>query len=679
MAKRAQPSTTATATANATNDLRSLDPQLRRRVVIENVAPAVDGGQFPIKRTPGEDVIVEADVFVDGHDTLAVVVLWRRQGEQSWIEAPMVAIGNDRWRATFRIAEMIDYEYTIEGWIDRFESWRLALSKKVGAGQEVSSELLEGAALLRDAAGRARADDKKRLTDLAAALEDTATDAATRVTTALVDDLKALMARHEDRGRATRSDRVFAVMVERERARFGAWYEMFPRSAGTDPTRSATFDEAAARLPYVAAMGFDVLYLPPIHPIGISFRKGRNNSLTPAPADPGSPWAIGAAEGGHKAVEPGLGTLEDFDRFVKAAERHGLEIALDIAYQASPDHPYVKAHPSWFRHRPDGTIKYAENPPKKYQDIYPFDFESEDWSALWQELASVIEFWASHGVKIFRVDNPHTKPFRFWQWALARIKKTYPDTIFLSEAFTRPKVMRHLAKVGFSQSYTYFTWRNSKDELVEYFTELTQTDVREYMRPNLFANTPDILHEYLQHGGRAAFQARLVLAATLGASYGIYSGFELCENTPVKPGSEEYLDSEKYQIKPRDFEHPESLAEMIARINRMRHAHPALQTDRGLAFHRTDNPQLICYSKRTEDRSDIVLVVVNLDPFSMQHGWIQLPLEDWRTGPTHTFEAHDVLSDETYYWRGEWNYVRLDPGVRTAHILAIDPRARDHG
>ena len=670
MAKRTETS------AAVTTEVPALDPQLRRRVVIENVTPQVDGGQFPIKRTPGEDVVVEADVFADGHDTLAAALRWRPQG-RDWHETPMEALGNDRWRARFRITEMTAYEYAIEGWIDRFESWRVALSKKVGAGQDVTSELLEGAALIRDAASRARGNDRKRLTDHAAALEDTAADAARRVASALAEELKALMARYEDRSLATRSDRTFPVMVERERARFGAWYEMFPRSAGTDPSRSATFDEAAAQLPYIAAMGFDVLYLPPVHPIGRSFRKGRNNSLTTEPGDPGSPWAIGAEEGGHKAIEPGLGTLDDFDRFVQAAERHGLEIALDIAYQASPDHPYVKEHPSWFRHRPDGTIKYAENPPKKYQDIYPFDFESEDWPVLWQELESIIEFWASHGVKIFRVDNPHTKPFRFWQWALAEIKKTYPDTIFLSEAFTRPKVMRYLAKTGFSQSYTYFTWRNAKEELTEYFTELTQTEVREYMRPNLFANTPDILHEYLQRGGRPAFQARLVLAATLGASYGIYSGFELCENTPVRPGSEEYLDSEKYQIKPRNFAQADSLAEMIAIINRVRRAHPALQADRGLAFHRTDNPQLICYSKRTEDASDIVLVVVNLDPFHMQHGWIQLPLEDWRTGPSHIIEAHDVLSDETYYWRGEWNYVRLDPGVRTAHVLEIDARSPD--
>jgi starch synthase (maltosyl-transferring) len=673
MAKRKQ-----TAVTTATPEAPALDPQLSRRVVVEGITPQVDGGQFPIKRTPGEDVIVEADVFADGHDTLAAVVLWRPQGQDRWNETTMEALGNDRWRARFRITEMTAYEYAVEGWIDQFESWRLTLSKKVGAGQDVSSELLEGGGLIRAAAARARGNDRKRLTEHAAALEDTSTDAATRVAGALAEDLKALMARYDDRSRATRGDRPFLVMVERERARFGAWYEMFPRSAGTDPSRSATFDEAAAQLPYVAAMGFDVLYLPPVHPIGSSFRKGRNNSLTPAPGDPGSPWAIGAAEGGHKAIEPGLGTLEDFDRFVKAAERHGLEIALDIAFQASPDHPYVKEHPSWFRHRPDGTIKYAENPPKKYQDIYPFDFESEDWAGLWHELKSVIEFWAAHGVTIFRVDNPHTKPFRFWQWALAEIKKKYPDAIFLSEAFTRPKVMRYLAKAGFSQSYSYFTWRNSKEELTEYFTELTQTEVREYMRPNLFANTPDILHEYLQHGGRPAFQARLVLAATLGASYGIYSGFELCENTPVRPGSEEYFDSEKYQIKPRNFEQADSLAEMIAIVNRVRHEHPALQSDRGLAFHRTDNPFLICYSKRTEDASDIVLVAVNLDPFSMQHGWLQLPLEDWRIGPSQTIEAHDVLTDETYYWRGEWNYIRLDPGIRTAHILTIRVRPSAH-
>ena len=572
----------------------------------------------------------------------------------------MEPIGNDRWRARFVVDSLGEYEYTVEGWIDRFETWRHELSKKFGAGQDVSSELIEGAAVVG------------RVHEVAgAALGDTSVAVERRVAHALSESLRAEMRRRPERGLATRHDRVLTVLVEPERARFGAWYEMFPRSAGTDPSRSATFDEAAARLPYIASMGFDVLYLPPIHPIGRSYRKGPNNSLNAGPNDPGSPWAIGSDEGGHDAVEPGLGTLADFDRFVEAARRHHLEIALDLAYQASPDHPYVKEHPEWFKHRPDGTIKYAENPPKKYQDIYPFDFESEARDSLWRELKRVIEFWIGHGVKIFRVDNPHTKPYRFWQWVLTEIKRDYPDTIFLSEAFTRPKVMRYLAKCGFSQSYTYFTWRNTSEELTEYFTELTQTDVREYMRPNLFANTPDILHEYLQTGGRAAFQVRLVLAATLGASYGIYSGFELAENVPVKPGSEEYLDSEKYQIRPRDFEHPHSLAELIRRVNGIRRAHPALQRDRGLRFHQTDNPRLLGYSKRSTDGTDLLLMVVNLDPHHMQHGFIRLPLTDWGLGPEATVEVRDLLWNERYFWRGEWNYVRLDPDARVAHILHV--------
>jgi starch synthase (maltosyl-transferring) len=505
----------------------------------------------------------------------------------------------------------------------------------------------------------------------AAALEDTSTPAGERVALALSEELEQAMVANPDRSRATRFDRVLGVTVERERARFGSWYEMFPRSAGSDPSRSATFDEAAARLPYIASMGFDVLYLPPIHPIGRSFRKGPNNTLTPGPNDPGSPWAIGSEEGGHMAVEPGLGTIEDFDRFVEAAGRHGLEIALDIAFQASPDHPYVREHPEWFRHRPDGTIKYAENPPKKYQDIYPIHFESPEWESLWHELKRVFEFWIGHGVKIFRVDNPHTKPYAFWQWVIAEIKRNHPDTIFLSEAFTRPKVMRYLAKAGFSQSYSYFTWRNTKAELTEYFTELTQTDVSEYMRPNLFANTPDILHAYLQRGGRPAFQIRLVLAATLGASYGIYSGYELSENVPVKEGSEEYLDSEKYQIRPRNFDEPGNLSALIGRINAIRRERPALQHDGGLAFHQTDNPEIICYSKQSADGRDLLLMTVTLDPFAMQHGFVQLPLADWGLTPHASIEVHDLLSGERYFWRGEWNYVRLDPQSRVAHILHV--------
>jgi starch synthase (maltosyl-transferring) len=656
-----------------------LEQQPQRRVVIENVRPSVDDGRFAIKRTVGERVTVTADVFADGHDVLAAAVLHRPEGSNTWDEVPMTPLGNDLWQAEFVVTALGRHEYTVEGWIDRFASWRLELSKKVGAAQDVSSELLEGAAIVSRAGARAAAGRdpalRETLVAAAAALADTGRPAGERVAAALADALARAMDAVPDRSRATRYDRMLGVIVERERARFSAWYEMFPRSAGTDPARSATFEEAAARLPYVKAMGFDVLYLPPIHPIGRSFRKGRNNSLTAEAGDPGSPWAIGAEEGGHTAVEPGLGTIDDFDRFVEAARKQGLDVALDIAFQASPDHPWVREHPEWFSHRPDGTIKYAENPPKKYQDIYPLNFESDEWRALWLELKQVFEFWIAHGVTIFRVDNPHTKPLPFWAWALREIARVHPETIFLAEAFTRPKIMKHLAKVGFSQSYSYFTWRNTAPELTEYFTELTQTDVREYLRPNLFANTPDILHEYLQRGGRPAFVARLVLAATLGASYGIYSGFELTENQPVRPGSEEYLDSEKYQIRIRDFVQPGNLSELIARVNAIRREHPALQRDWGLRFHPSDNPELLCYSKQSEDARDLVIVVVNLDPFHMQHGFVDLPFAAWSLAPDATLEVADMLSDERYFWRGPRNYVRLDPGVRVAHILLADVEA----
>jgi starch synthase (maltosyl-transferring) len=670
----AMPTRTLNKTSTQPKKASSRQPQTEPappRVAIEDVRPRVNGGRFPIKRTIGEHVVVEADVFADGHDTLTAMLLYRRAGEDAWLEVPMTEIGNDRWRASFTVEALGGYEYAVQGWVDRFGSWRHDLSKKFGAGLEVSSELEEGAAIVRAAAARVRpATSRDRAwLEQQARLFDGSPDDPAAVPAALSTELSAMMRRHDDRLGAVTSDPL-GVLVERERARVGAWYEMFPRSAGTDPSRSATFDEAAARLPEIAAMGFDVLYLPPIHPIGRSFRKGSNNTLVPDSSDPGSPWAIGSEEGGHMAVEPGLGTIDDFDRFVAAAARHGLEIALDIAYQASPDHPYVGEHPEWFRHRPDGTIKYAENPPKKYQDIYPFDFETDAWRALWEELKNVILFWIEHGVKIFRVDNPHTKPFRFWEWMLAEIRKDHPDAVFLSEAFTRPKVMRRLAKLGFSQSYTYFTWRNSRHELEEYFIELTATEVREYMRPNLFANTPDILHEYLQRGGPPAFQIRLVLAATLGASYGIYSGFELAENVPIRPGSEEYLDSEKYQIKIRDYDRPGNLKELIARVNAIRRAQPALQSDWSLRFLGSDNPQIIAYSKRAGD-SDPVVAVVNLDPFHMQHGWIHLPLADWGLTADEAFEVHDLLTDERYYWRGEWNYVRLDPAIRPAHIATV--------
>jgi starch synthase (maltosyl-transferring) len=546
----------------------------------------------------------------------------------------------------------------------------------VEAQHEVASELLEGAELIMQAAKGARAEDGEWLRWWADSITK-GNDMAARINAALDPVLSTIMSRYADRSSGLMYPRILRVTVDRERARFGAWYEMFPRSCADEPGRHGTFRDVEKRLPYVRDMGFDVLYLPPIHPIGRSFRKGPNNSLTAGPDDPGSPWGIGAAEGGHTAVHPQLGTLADFEHLVAAAREHGLEIALDIAFQCSPDHPWVREHPEWFRHRPDGTIKYAENPPKKYQDIYPLDFECADWQALWQALLEVVLFWCEHGVRIFRVDNPHTKPFRFWEWLLAEVQRRYPDTIFLSEAFTRPKVMRHLAKLGFSQSYTYFTWRNTKHELTEYFTELTQTAVREYMRPNLFVNTPDILSEFLQYGGRAAFYIRLVLAATLGASYGIYGPpFETCQHQAVKPGSEEYLDSEKYQIRHWDWERPNVFREFIARVNAIRRDNPALHANDRLRFYQTDNEHIIFYGKSTPDLSNVILIVVNLDPHHVQSGWVRVPLGELGLRPDEPYQVHDLLTEAHYLWNGEWNFVRLDPNAAIAHILRLRKRVR---
>ena len=688
-------------------------PEKPHRVVVENVRPQVDGGRFPIKRTPGEAVHVSADIFADGHDLIHAVL--RSRGVDGagaavgpWMECRMQPEVNDVWHASFTVESVGWHEYTIEAWVDRFASWRRDLQKKHEARQDVSSELLEGAMLVRAAAARVRAasggrkrsragggnrhlapvgaadraagagDDRPAgvlpsterewMLAQAVALEQPG-DQAARVAVALHPELAAAMDRHAERLAVSASEQVLRVLVEPERARFGSWYEMFPRSGSTDPSRSATWDEAGERLAGVATMGFDVVYLPPIHPIGRTHRKGPNNTLTAGPNDPGSPWAIGAAEGGHTAVHADLGTIEDLDRFIARARSLNIEVALDLAYQCSPDHPYVKEHPEWFRHRPDGTIKYAENPPKKYQDIYPFDFECDAFQALWDELKSIVLFWIDHGVRIFRVDNPHTKPFPFWEWMLADVRRQHPGIIFLSEAFTRPKVMRRLAKLGYSQSYTYFTWRNTKAEITDYFTELTQTDAREFMRPNLFANTPDILHEYLQRGGRPAFEVRVILAGTLGATYGIYSGFELCEHRAV-PGTEEYLNSEKYQYRQWDWTRPGNIIPLVTRVNRVRRENPALQSDWSLRFHHTDNAQIIAYSKRTPDLSNIVLTVVNLDPFNMQHGWVQVPVADWRLDAA-TYVVEDLLTGEHYHWRGEWNYVRLDPGFRAGHILRV--------
>jgi starch synthase (maltosyl-transferring) len=639
-------------------------------VVIEGVMPEIDAGRFAAKRVIGEEVTVEADVFTDGHDLLGAEVLHRHEDAGEWSMAPMVLVENDRWRGSFVVEAIGRHVFTVRGWVDHFATWRRGLEKKAAAGQDVSLELLAGKALLEEAAARAAGGDRPALARAAAAL-GSAAPAEERVAVAVEPGLAAAAARHPDRSAAATYERELPVVVDRVRARFSAWYEVFPRSTARED-RHGTFRDLEALLPEIAEMGFDVLYLPPIHPIGRAHRKGPNNATQAGPGDLGSPWAIGAEEGGHKAVHPQLGTVEDFRRLVRRASEHGLDVALDIAFQASPDHPYVKEHPSWFKWRADGTVQYAENPPKKYEDIYPFDFEGEDWRALWEELKDVFVFWLRQGVRAFRVDNPHTKPFAFWEWLIGELKREEPELIFLSEAFTRPKVMYRLAKLGFTQSYTYFAWRNQREELEAYFQELTRPPVSEFFRPNLWPNTPDILTEYLQEGGLPAFRARLVLAATLGASYGIYGpAFELGEHRPRSKGSEEYLDSEKYQIRRWDRAAPHSLRGLITRVNQVRRAHPALQSDRGLHFHGVGNPNLICYSKATPDHEDVVLTVVNLDPSRPESGWVDLDETELGLTPDQPFEVHDLLSGARYPWRGRANYVLLDPRKAPAHVFEV--------
>jgi starch synthase (maltosyl-transferring) len=643
----------------------------RSRVVIESVRPEVDCGAFPIKRVVADSVVVEAQAFADGHDELACEVLYRHTRDAEWSRSPMQRLPNDRWRGEFAVSELGRYEYTIEGWIDRFATWRSDLRKRIEAGQDVQVECLMGAALIEEAATRAADQDAVRLRHWAQTLR-TPQDALSRQAIALEQELAGTVQRYPARHFASRYAKTLWVVVEREKAAFSAWYELFPRSCSPEPGRHGTLRDCEAWLPYVAGMGFDVLYLPPVHPIGHTFRKGKNNTITAQPDDVGSPWAIGSEEGGHIGVHPQLGTLEDFDRLVSQAGEHGLDIALDIAFQCTPDHPWAREHPEWFRKRPDGTIQYAENPPKKYQDIYPLDFETSEWRELWHELRRVLLFWIEHGVRIFRVDNPHTKALPFWQWVIGEIQCKYPEVLFLAEAFTRPQVMYHLAKAGFSQSYSYFTWRNTKQELTDYFRELTETDIREYFRPNLWPNTPDILSEFLQVGGRPAFQIRLVLAATLGANYGIYGGaFEMCENVPREPGSEEYLNSEKYELKHRDLNSAVSLHDFIARVNRIRRENPALHRDRNLRFHETDNPMVICYSKTTDDRSNVIVAIVNLDAFHTQRGWVNLDLNVLGVDPNRSFQAHDQLGDGRYLWYGARNYFELEPGSIPAHIIRV--------
>ena len=687
-------------------------------VVIERVTPEIEGGRYPVKRVVGDLLQVEADIFTHGHDVIRAMLLHRRLGEPDWREVEMQHVDNDRWRGAFVLEENTTYEYTILAWRDPFLSWAAELRKKHAAGLDISSELLEGMQLVERVLARADDDDRERLENVLLYFDQQVSpangseramelletierlcvdgqpvdqpvaelrgylsglsagsrplgDARDPINDVILgEDLGLIMRRYGDRSDAGRYDRVLEVVVDRPTAQFASWYEMFPRSQGTVQGKSATFADMERRLPEIQRLGFDVVYLTPVHPIGRTNRKGPNNSLVCPPGSPGCPYAIGNELGGHTAIDPDLGTLEDFQRFVAACRAHGMEVALDLALQASPDHPWVKEHPEWFRHRPDGTIKFAENPPKKYEDIFPIDFNTSDREGLWREVLRVVRFWIEQGVRTFRVDNPHTKPVHFWRWLIDEVRRTNPDVVFLAEAFTRPKMMKALAKAGFSQSYTYFTWRNFKQELVDYFTELTQSEVADFMRGNLFTNTPDILPKVLQNAPRSAFKIRATLAATLSPLWGMYNGFELCEGTPI-PGREEYLDSEKYQHKVWDWDRPGNIKDYIARLNQIRRDQPALQHYRNLRFHRADNDNILFYVKTAEDRRNVVLVAVSLDPFRTQECLVHVPVHDLGLGEGETYQVHELISDRRYFWKGEGNYIKLDPEDQPAHIFKL--------
>ena len=660
----------------------------RQRAVIDAVLPAVDGGRFAVKCIAGEPFEVEAHCFADGHDALRVLLRWRSQADDGSAtqEVEMTPQGNDVWLGSFTPPTPGRWLYTVQAWVDHAVSWRHELVRRqdvadIRLAVRIGADLLDGAAqraqrdeavadhaYLRNAAGRWRQ-----------AAADASLDAAALKSLVLDAAVAAMAARYPDRQHASEWHMPMPLVADRPRARFSTWYELFPRSASPTSHGHGTLADVMALLPYVSAMGFDVLYLPPIHPIGHERRKGRNNAEMAEPDDVGSPWAIGSREGGHKAVHPLLGTMDDVRALVNSAAALGMDIALDIAFQCAPDHPYVAQHRSWFRWRPDGTVQYAENPPKKYQDIYPFDFESEDWPTLWHELKSVFDFWIDAGVRVFRVDNPHTKSFAFWEWVITQIKVREPDVLFLSEAFTRPKVMHRLAKLGFSQSYTYFTWRQTGEELRAYFTELSLGPGRAYFRPNVWPNTPDILHAQFHHAGRPLFALRLVLAATLSSSYVIYGpAYELLENQPRQPGSEEYLDSEKYQLRhwgELSLSRTDNIAALIAGINRIRKAHPALQTMDGLHFHNTDNNQLLAYTRHSADGRDVLIVVVNLDPRFTQSGW--LTLDPVALGLPHaaSFDVQDLLSEQRFTWQGARHFIMLDPAKAPAHVLHVSQLA----
>ncbi|MGH8902838.1 MAG: alpha-1,4-glucan--maltose-1-phosphate maltosyltransferase [Egibacteraceae bacterium] len=643
----------------------------KERVQIEGIMPLVDCGRYAAKAIVGDRVMVAADVFQEGHALVAAVVQYQGPADSGWREEPLRLDVNDRWRGSFLVDEIGPWRYRIHAWTDHYASWLDGVRRKYAANQVDDVELEEGARLLER---RTAPEPAKGILRRAVAFLRSDVPVAVRITVANDPGVLRLLEAHPERLDGTTSAEL-PLWVDRDAARFSAWYELFPRSEGATGKRGGTFTDAAKRLPAIAKMGFDVVYLPPIHPIGRSFRKGPNNTLGAGPDDPGVPWAIGSDEGGHTAVHPDLGTVDDFAKFVAEARQHGLEIALDFAIQSSPDHPWVRRHPEWFKRRPDGTIQYAENPPKRYQDTYPIDFDTPDLDNLCNELRAVLDHWIGHGIRIFRVDNPHTKPLPFWEWLIAEVHREHPDVLFLSEAFTRPKVMYALAKLGFSQSYTYFAWRNTKQELVELLTELTRTELADFLRPNFWPNTPDILTSYLQEGGPPAFKIRLVLAALACPAYGIYSGYELYENVAVAPGSEEYLDSEKYQYRPREWDRPDSLAPFVTKINRIRNEYPAFRELRNLWFHQINNDQILCFSKvppqATRDSTDPVLVVVNLDPHHPQEATTWLDLQQLGLEHAGPFEAYDLITETAYTWHGPANYVRLDPSDEPAHVLRL--------
>jgi starch synthase (maltosyl-transferring) len=641
-------------------------------IAIEGIYPVVDSGRFPVKRVKGDVLEVWADVFKPGHERILSSVEWKESGGEAWSEEPMALFDNDRWRGSLSLETCGEVTYRITAWTDLFGTALEGLGKWVEANEDVSSELDALVEMVKDAAGRAEAPDSETLAAHASRIRG-ARNPARSVQIAGDQGLASLMRRYGRRG-DSQSSRELRVVVDRREAANAAWYEMFHRSQGKVEGMSGTFKDCERRLGDVHSMGFDVVYLPPIHPIGRTNRRGPNNTPDSGPADPGSPWAIGNEDGGHDAVNPELGTMKDFEHFVKAAKGMGMDVAIDLAFQCSPDHPYVKDHPEWFYHRKDGSIRYAENPPKKYFDIYPLAFDCKEWKSLWTELKRVTLFWVSKGIVTFRVDNPHTKPSGFWEWLISEVKREHPEVLFLAEAFTAPKPMRRLSKLGFGQSYTYFTWKNTKPELEEFLGEFVLSEVAEYYRGNFFTNTPDILHAYLQKGGRPAFKVRLVLASTLSSLYGIYNGFELCERTPREEGSEEYLDSEKYQFKVRDWDAPGNIKEYVASVNRTRKENPALHTTRNLRILSADDDDVIFYAKWTPDRSNVIAVAVNLDPHSRRQSVVHFPIGELGLDPGDSYIMRDLLTGESFQWRGGTATVSLDPDATPARILRLEGR-----